>query len=157
MKTQKLIPLLDYVLEVHENEPKPKNFSDFGQIPDYKKIGYDLIHNYAKFLSQPLRLSQFVPCDPNGIPLDQFIHIIDGEMSGDWNKAKSNVLFEGFEVKENKGIELTKSIAWKGVFHVFWFSSENKDWMLSKSLKNIESLTKYGLTLTENAVKTINR
>lgn len=153
MKTQKLIPLLDYVLEQEEIN------GGFGQ----EEI--DKVWNYAKFLSQPLKLSQFVPCDSNDVPLDQFIHIIDGEMSGDWNKAKSNVLFEGFEIETDMHYQTKREIIWMpnkidqvwrrltyhtGKVEIFFFT-------YYEDFSNIESIIKADLTLTENAVKLINK
>jgi len=169
MKTQKLIPLLDYVLKVQENEPKPKNFSDFGQIPDYKKTGYDLIQNYAKFLSQPLKLSMFVTCDGEGNvleePLETDIFLSNDEEEvyeyevSEYNKAKSNVLFEGFEVKyfnyggsdvdKNSSFELTNKDVQVCIY------KSQPDYFIW-NYKTIQDLAKHGLTLTENAVKTIN-
>jgi len=102
MKTQKLIPLLDYVLE-QTNHHFDKCYVD----QDSANTDLiDRIHNYAKFLSQPLKLSQFVPCDEKGNFLEEpkrefFSTNFDfKEEMYLFNEAKSDVLFEGFEIED---------------------------------------------------------
>ena len=67
MKNFKLIPMLDFVLEMESSEPEAKNFSSFTEIANYKKETYDKIISYANFLNQPLKPEMFYPCDENGI------------------------------------------------------------------------------------------
>ena len=43
MKNFKLIPMLDFVLEMESSEPEAKNFSSFTEIANYKKETYDKI------------------------------------------------------------------------------------------------------------------
>jgi len=152
MKTQKLIPLLDYVLEVINSD-----------IPCNRGKMLDDIGNYAKFLSQPLKLSMFVPCDSNGNLLEEPRMEFYDSMTGwnfledarnyqdkleAYNKSKSNVLFEGFEVTYKGIMLITLEI---DVFSISFHENTAED-----TYKTIEDLSKYGLTLTENAVKTIN-
>jgi len=117
-------------------------------------IGGDTFHDfylkstyYANFLSQPLTLSMFLPCVDN-VPLEEPIKYknwCNYNYSGTdigfkdeaecraYDKAKENVLFEGFELKGNN------------LYHNnFLFGDYNflKDY-------NIEYLVKYNLTLTE--------
>ena len=63
---------------------------------------YDLIVNYANFISQPLKLEMFIPCDEDGnfkkkpqwtFENQDWIH----EDEREYNEAKSKVLFEGWE------------------------------------------------------------
>jgi len=106
--------------------------------------------NYANFLSQPLTLGMFVPCVDN-VPLEEPIKYKnwnDYNYSGTdigfkdeaecraYDKAKDNVLFEGFEV-DMRG---------DGFNDVLILDKE-----FFKDHKTIEDLTKYNLTLTEQA------
>ena len=96
-----LIPMTDFVIEY-----APK-FNPFGT--DEQILCLDYIHNYAKFLEQPLKLEMFVPCDENGNILeepqmrpernsfDEEDMDYDAQELYDYIKAKEKVLFEGFE------------------------------------------------------------
>lgn len=96
-----LIPMTDFVIEY-----APK-FNPFGT--DEQILCLDYIHNYAKFLKQPLKLEMFVPCDENGNILeepqmrpernsfDEEDMDYDAQELYDYIKAKEKVLFEGFE------------------------------------------------------------
>ena len=150
MKTQKLIPLLDYVLEVINSD-----------IPCNRGKMLDDIGNYAKFLSQPLKLSMFVVCDEQENILtkntmsentcdDDCNHkncIDEMNICIAYNKAKSNVLFESFY---DCGDFFECIVDNSETFRV------SKELIEDFKERTIESLAKYGLTLTENAVKTIN-
>ena len=156
MKTKKLIPLLDYVLEQEKNL-NPLKLAD----------ALANIVNYAKFLSKPLKLSQFVPCDeegqihekPNNLCFELALanHKESKLALEAYNKAKSNVLFEGFEYKKeirNSGGNYTHILEHQKLeiyiqYGGFFISGKTE-------IKEIEDLVKLGLTLTENAVKTIN-
>jgi len=143
-KKQKLIPLLDYVLEQSENLKRAQDAFD----------KYVNIFNYAKFLSQPLKLSQFVPCDEEGNILEEPIPFFEHDKGSDFHamqhinyeKAKSNVLFEWFYIGNYYQKE-------KALYN----SHSNTIIPLPfEDYKTIESLLLFNLTLTENAVKTIN-
>lgn len=101
-----LIPMTDFVIEY-----APK-FNPFGT--DEQILCLDYIHNYAKFLKQPLKLEMFVPCDEDGNVLEEPInyniweelHYNNGKKEKGtigfdehlkYHKTKENVLFEGFE------------------------------------------------------------
>jgi len=143
MKTKKLIPLLDYVNELNQipmsQEEQSKAF--------FRTV------QYGKFLSQPLKLSQFVPCDEYGAVMkeptfDNYMQPkeIDRQYEA-YNKAKSNVLFEGCKLIGTKHVQYKTFIIGLG--------------FKNGTFNTIEDLTKYNdtkhfLTLTENAVKTIN-
>jgi len=141
MKTQKLIPLLDYVLELCRDRSFESRDSVFGT----------RIENYAKFLSQPLKLSMFIVCDENEVPLEDPLH--DDWYNQQFLDAEKNVLFEGWTFEE-----INKSIYNKNYDYIY-FDKPNPKYYDGKNtfvLTKIEDLVKQGLTLTENAVKTIN-
>ena len=100
-----LIPMTDFVIEY-----APK-FNPFGT--DEQILCLDYIHNYAKFLKQPLKLEMFVPCDENENILeepqmrpernsfDEEDMDYDAQELYDYIKAKKKVLFEGFKPYED--------------------------------------------------------
>lgn len=64
-----------------------------------------LCHKYAKFLSQPLTLGMFVPCDLVGNVLSEPMFDPSNEQywasaQFEYERAKDRVLFEGFTVEE---------------------------------------------------------
>lgn len=154
MKTQKLIPLLDYVLE---QTGKIKPGCDYTNDQILIRIA-----KYAKFLSQPLKISMFIVCDENQVPLEEPRMEYYDSMTGwncpedarnyqdkleSYNKAKSNVLFEDFSLIGNNHVEHKGFVVGLGFKNGIF--------------KTIEDLTKHNntkniLTLTENAVKLIN-
>ena len=103
--------MTDFVIEIDENKPKFKNFSSFSEINQYEINGYNKISNYATFLKQPLKLEMFVPCDDEGIVLeepkieeeyvDEHTTQIFAQYQYDLDKAKEKILFEGFEPYED--------------------------------------------------------
>jgi len=145
MKTQKLIPLLDYVLEKHE-----KWMQSSVEVSDDMEYINDT-SNYAKFLSQPLKISMFVVCDENGNILEEPNNLTEENFNEvnpkiqEYYKAKSNVLFEGF-FDNGTGCAI--------------FQQNPNAMVIDNSIegKRLEILldSKCILTLTENAVKTIN-
>lgn len=150
MKTQKLIPLLDYVLE---QTGKIKPGCDYTNDQILIRIA-----KYARFLAEPLKLSMFVVCDEQGNILkeptvDNYMQPkeIDRQYKA-YNKAKSNVLFEGFEITEDKDIENEFVIMNNDSFEVAYNVING----FRFHFKKIEDLIKHDLTLTENAVKLIN-
>jgi len=120
----KLISMTDFVLE--QEQPTYLEKEEFEDV-FYK------IHNYAKFLKQPLELRMFVPCDENGNVLRDGVN---------WNKkfyqkAQERVLFEGFKVKGD-----------------FWLS--NGELYIDEEFcenKTIEDLIDFDVTLTLTALK----
>ena len=101
-----LVPMTDFVIEY-----APK-FNPFGT--DEQILCLDYIHNYAKFLKQPLKLEMFVPCNENGNVLEepkrwkdylQYPDSFDGNKEWDelydYQQAKEKVLFEGFKPYED--------------------------------------------------------
>jgi len=111
--------------------------------------------NYAKFLSMPLELKYFVPCDDQGNVLKTPYIPFEGEDAKKFNaspeemrdilisfqKAKSEVIFEGFEICNR--LESVKCVT-NGDLHISYEHSINLG-------QNLEELVKYNLILTEQA------
>lgn len=112
---------------------------------------------YAKILSTPLTLGMFIPVDEDGNVLEEpnrdLYKDIDGvyderhwEINNKiYQKALSNILFEGFEVDFEEGcvnpfIDYSYPIA---------YLSEDGKWVLN-NFKTIEDLIPYKLKLTDN-------
>ena len=78
----KLISMTDFVLECYENFKSPTLFEE-------------TVHNYAKFLKQPLTLGMFVPCVDEEI----FNYSKHGNKK-EFEEASKKVIFHGFNVIE---------------------------------------------------------
>lgn len=144
----KLISMTDFVLEQDDKVRKQ-------QINSFKftmSVTY-----YAIFLKQPLTLGMFVPCDEDGNVLEEpdfFDGSYDDNGYGDVDKimfkeclkeyqqAKERVLFDGCEIK-----------AIKDHYYVTKEGNENIFWASWNTLKTIEHLIQYNLTLTKTAIK----
>jgi len=151
MKTQKLIPLLDYVLE-----QKQSVSSDEKTFINQELLSIERIRNYAKLLSQPLKLSMFVPCYEEGKILEEpRKHFGETYTPREethtyfvkYKKSKENVLFEGFYVGNYYQTE-------KALYNKH---SNTIIPLPFKDYKRTEDLIVFSLTLTENAVKLIER
>ena len=95
-----LIPMTDFVLRINEIEKEIDQFFDSWRMKQLR-----IIENYAKFLKQPLKLEMFVPCDEDGNVLEEPNGIDTAIETGyfhDYNKARENVLFEGFKIYDYK-------------------------------------------------------
>ena len=133
----------------------------------YDKNQSKLIHNivnYAQFLKQSLKLEIFVPCDKDGNVLEEptmekygwYSANHQEEQSGwmyedgeseynkaisKYRKAKTKVLFEGFEVKAN-------------YIMYYDFSYMMKYELEGKTVENIiDEIPNNSLQLTQNAIK----
>jgi len=139
---EKLISMVDFVKgQNNKNEGLFKDDEAFNVLFNIYKV----IHNYAKFLSEPLQLWMFVPCLDN-IPLsedgtDREGYVLDDIMFKQYQQAKERCYFEGFEICNR--LESVKCVV-NGNFH---FSYENS----IKNKETIEDLVKYNLTLTQTA------
>jgi len=104
---EKLIPMTDFVLE---QDGKFNNYET--------ELELQVIHNYARFIKQPLKLEMFVPCDEGGNVLEEpnpsselyntysivqtiFDERRYGNAVDEYQKAKEKVLFEGFYIHHN--------------------------------------------------------
>ena len=169
-----LVPMTDFVIEY-----APK-FNPFGT--DEQILCLDYIHNYAKFLKQPLKLGMFVPCNKEGNvyayeyeePIQEdywsengtvysgelFKHDLNRYMK--YKKAKEKVLFEGFDLNQKDLSKLENIFCLtKEYFQITFFTKEkgcfidNLKTNKTYEIKTIEDLIEYDLQLTENAIKQI--
>jgi|SRR6478609_70220 len=146
----KLIPLTEFVNRIDELVPQ-----DLGQhYEEWRMRQMAIVKRYAAFLSQPLTLSMFVPCDEEGNVLEEpaiyeswlndeesvFYHEGNGKECLTYHKAKQRCLFEGFSICDRGNKDCVVHIGehfltWKG--------------------KNIEYLVPYNLPLNETAINQI--
>lgn len=92
----KLISMREFVLE-RENMLK--------QTPEEMERDLYIIAQYAHFLSQPLTLGMFVPCDDRGKILEEPMFDPSNEQywasaQFEYERAKDRIIFEGFTVDE---------------------------------------------------------
>jgi len=143
----KLLSMTDFVLEQKETptlgmEQYDWCMSEMGLLNN--------IRNYAKFISQPITLSMFVPVDEIGSILYQPCEIINTDecrhcACREYLKAKDKVLFEGFSICNR--LESVKCVE-NGDLH---FSYDKA----IESNETVETLVKYRLELTDTAKKQI--
>jgi len=78
------------------------------------------IRDYAKFLGQPIKLGDFIPCDSDGVPLEapipfpehidpsdsRFDHAYNAHVNSenDYDNAKDKCIFVGCELRNNDSI-----------------------------------------------------
>ncbi|MCT4238494.1 hypothetical protein HZP42_19105 [Elizabethkingia anophelis] len=160
----KLIPMTDFVINSNEKRMSSNPYNE----RDYDNDFIRSVNEYAKFLSQPLTLGMFIPCDEDGNP---WVYPPTNE-EWEWakkdsteaeqsfkqkeylfNEAKSRVLFEGFEIEQSKsriGFYLPE-------YNCIDYSIvQNNFSSPSKWLTTIEDLIIYsGLILTPTAIKSI--
>lgn len=105
MEKERLKTLSCFISEVDEYVYESKNY----------ERGCELIFYYNNLLKKRLWLGLLIPCDDNGNVLEKpkdhedvlvsgsrVYHWNDIELSKEYQQAKNKVLFEGFEVKEDK-------------------------------------------------------
>ena len=137
MEKFRLIGMSDFVLEQNYDGNSTQKYLNELQ----------LIHNYANFLKQPLKLEMFVTCDDEGNVLEEplrehFYEIWDykNELHF-YNEARNKVLFYGFELRTNQ----PNNYVTNGCFYP----------LLNNSDKTIGDLVNHNLTLTQSALKQI--
>ena len=121
------------------------------------------IENYAKFLSTPLSIGQFIPCGLDGLPLVEpkrntpvysdfsgWVDDFDVIEVEEYNAAQGKVLFDGFAIKDGLSVCDENSI-----LNIFW--NYEGEWKLSHGIFTIEDLVKYNITLTPYALTLINK
>jgi len=139
----KLIGMVEFVINLSEKI----NFCNSANI-SLKALGFDRITNYAKFLSKELKLSYFIPCTLDGVPLKEpekfkyFDYLNPKGMDDciDYFEAQQRVLFSGWNISNDKKY-IVSGNNWIGISF--------------KKLKTVERLVKYDLTLTNSALKEI--
>lgn len=141
-------------------------FEELPKIPMQAQAMESLIkiNNYAKFLSMPLELKMFVPCDEKSKVLisidDKEKHFREHYDGGWWNefveykikfgKALSEVIFEGWKFDGKVKCIIDKD------FNSIYFDSEKTKYYNGKDvfeLTTIEDLVKLNLTLTPEAIQ----
>lgn len=121
-----------------------KYLNGFNNLTYYQRIR----SYYDNFLSQPLELWMFVPCDENGNVLEKPTAGMFGYdyVYNNYNKAKERVLFDGFELVEyNAFIKIVRQNGDINKSVGLGFSKVKE--------RTIESLVFMDLTLTPNAIK----
>ena len=137
----KLISMTDFVFE----QWYPDNLEG-----DEHAEVYQTIHNYARFLKQPLTLGMFITCDEEGNIMEELKYCCTGSDCGCMGMPKERVLFEF-----DGCLSLIRN---KSNFYIM----EDKNGVCLTILKNktkttIESLLNFSveITLTETAKKQI--
>ena len=142
----KLQPMTDFVLRIDDYKRESHN----------TERAYCLINNYANFLKQSLKLSMFVPCDENDVPLEEpkdfkfFMQGVGGHIDvtyqeyKQYQQAKERVIFEALSFVRCRDVYFIEK---KGVT-LFCYPLNN--------FETIEDLVKYDLTLTDSAIKQLN-
>jgi len=163
MQIDKLIPMNAFVLA------EDQFISQFHTRDARTFEPYNRIVNYAKFLTQPITLRMFVPCDDKGNPLSEPSNL--ERMQASWmdnpiddnfyrvsayNKAKSKVLFEGWSVigQDDNVIEIEKDN--ENIWIDFFPKQELTPCIklhsgYEEDIRNIEQFIQYELTLTPTA------
>ena len=143
--------MTDFVLQIDKLRPR-----DLGQdFSSWNLSKLITIENYAKFLKQPLKLEMFVPCDDEGIVLeepkieeeyvDEHTTQIFAQYQYDLDKAKEKVLFEGFEEMKNAAVR-----------DCVWIKdTETKFHIDARYGTTVEHLIKSNLKLTQTALNAI--
>lgn len=110
------------------------------------------IFKYANFLKQPLELWMFIPCNDNGVVLEEpktDFKYLKGSVGYDevkeYNQAKERVLFEGFTFKEIK----------TSYEHYYIVNNDKITWLSWNKSKTVENLLDYNqeIKLTPTAIK----
>lgn len=139
--------MTEFVLEQSKGDKWTELSRKYGDLSGNVYARY--VRNYANFLTQPLTLGMFVPCDEDGNVLeypktlgvysllhtDKYIDLFN-----QIQKAKKRVLFEGFEIQGED-----------------WVTMKNGVGCSVNNLKEmtIEDWVKYNPTLTPTAIKQI--
>lgn len=129
----KLISMKDYVLYVFDTTSKQKF--------------RERVELYAKFITQPLTLGMFVPCDEDGniLPAPVTGEFAKGELSEQYQQAKERVLFSGkFEERNKRDWCIYKK------YHPYY-----EPHLISEVGYTVEDIIEYDLTLTKSAQKQI--
>lgn len=146
---KKLIPMTQYILNIIGIE----SYLIKKIIPGVNIRQLRMINDYAIFLTQPLELWMFVPCDDKGNILKHPIKPLHTDtkphkmLLDEWVKAKERVLFKGFKIVKNH-IHQRLITTNDNKLTVFVYKKET-DWYPSHGLKTIEDLIQYNLELNK--------
>jgi len=130
---EKLISLREFVLN------KSKESKSFSEPLSF----INSVTNYVNFLSEPLQLWMFVPCDENNVPLEEPKQVSpDGVKWEDYVKqyqqAKERCYFEGFELIKRKDYYVVQQ-------------NGNDVWVSWNESKIVEDILWANATLTQTA------
>jgi len=141
---EKLISMTEFVLNVPTNGNM--------EVQSLTHQGYERYQKclrYANFLSQPLQLGFFIPCDENNVPLEEpenwqnFLEYSDAFVKGlkpelyRYQQAKERCYFEGCEIMDKWCLQLSDGNLFDNIDKLNKYT--------------IEDLIYYGLTLTQTA------
>lgn len=161
----KLVSMTEFILSLNNTA----NTSE-----EYGNGAFLKCARYAKFISQPLTLGMFVPCDEDGNVLEEPKQPDKSDIWNDsaldsqtwanyqyqkdkYNEAKERVLFEGFKIVDKTFNENTYHyITSPNGMNYYFCSSDNcKTWEINNLhvSGDIESLIHFDLTLTQSAIK----
>lgn len=151
--------MTDFVLKIHEIEPKAVNFSSITDIRNHRLNSYSKIINYTNFLKQPLELWMFVACDEKGNVLEEPINYsaYENELSREdysynfidcvnFRQAKERVLFDVRLVYNDKG-DTSLYVEEQLFGHAFYITMDGET-----TIEYLLEFTKT-LELTPNAIK----
>lgn len=108
-----------------------------------------IVENYANFLSQPLEIWMFVPCDEDGNVLEDPGLMPSYELNK-YREAKDRVLFEGFTIEKQKKDEILfidkngYLFSYMTISKTFYFHNDDEIMLLEK----IEDLVDLKLKIT---------
>lgn len=142
-KIKNLVPLSEFVDHIDKQTESDSGLA----IAE----AYNLILRYNKFLSQPLELGFFVPCDDENNVLEEpeeydYSFYTDKNISvkEEYQQAKSKILFSNWNYCDK-----SQSV---------WFKLPKSEWFIGTDdmeTSTIEDLVGDGLNLTEQALKHI--
>lgn len=159
MENNKLISMTEFVKKEYDKIP---------EIPTQKEaVKFAItVNNYAKFLSQPLTLSVFVPCDDEGNVLEEpawwfrycngaspFMNMDEIRPCQQYSEALQKRLFTGFYIRNTEidNDSITKVVTNEKEYPFHFTEGE---WQIGIGNKIVEDLQK-GLKLSETALKQI--
>lgn len=146
----KLISMTDFVIQQWDNDIYTDDFAE-------------TVNNYARFITKPLSLGMFVPCDEDGeilypqyvggkeVIYDKYVQDDMMDKVKEYQQAKDKVLFEGFGIENEKFFDASfYGVVRNKDTYVF---VKDKEWEKVNDYNTIEDLVLYKLPLTPNAIK----
>lgn len=159
MENNKLIPLTEFIKQLGETSTFDTEEYDWA-MAEIDKL--NTIRRYANFLSQPLTLGQFIPCDEEGNVFSEPVkpHTYASENADEYiahyrlkvaayNAAKERVLFEGVEL-DYFAYSCILSVS---DYQVVNFSNKEQIWQYKLIEEMVNEIP--NLTLTPTALKMI--
>jgi len=156
MKVKKLIPMVQFILEI--DWMTTKEFCETYQIPlptvtggvnDFLQVDaikHKMFVEYAKFLNKPLEMGMFYPLNEKGEIM--FYDAINFENANKFKDAERKLLFNGFSLKGSYQSSMM-TIHFQDVLNIWWWDRTTQVWSISKGLKTIGDLVNYGLSYND--------